>query len=388
VMLKATQRGDGKWILNGVKRFITNGCEKLSLVMARSEEGTSGGRGISLFIYERDQDMRIRRIESKLGIKGSPTCELQFNDAEAELLGKRRMGLVKYTMFLMNSARLAVAAQALGIAEAAYREANMYAKDRFQFKKSIRSMPAVYEMLTNMKVNIEANRSFLYETACIVDIKEGIERKIELHPETKADLKNDLTRYTKYAALFTPLIKRSAAEMGNRVCYDAIQVHGGVGFTKEFDVERHYRDVRITSIYEGTSQLQVIGAVGGVVGGVVFERLNDYEHDTDFSAVGELFGLAQKLRGHLEAAVSHIKEKADSVYQEYHAERLVEMSTDTIMSYLLCVDALKSERKRKIAHLFIAAAKIRVKSGLDQILSDDDSLMRYHTDIIAAEEGG
>ncbi len=386
IMLKASQRSDGKWQLNGVKRFITSGCEQLSLVMARSEEGSSGGRGISLFIYERDQDMRIRRIESKLGIKGSPTCELQFNNAQAELLGKRRMGLVKYTMYLMNSARLAIAAQAVGIAEAAYREANSYARDRNQFKKSIQDIPAVYEMLTNMRVNIEAARCLLYETSSMVDIKEGIERKIEMHPDSRADLKNDLSRYTKYASLCTPLIKRFGADMANQVCYDALQVHGGVGFTKEFDVERHYRDVRITSIYEGTSQLQVLGAVGGVVGGVIFERLNDYESDNDFSEVGELYDSAQKLRARLEAAVSHIKEKADADFQEYHSERLVNMATDTLLAYLLCIDALNSDRKKKIAQLFIAGAQIRVKSTQEFILADDVSMMEFHADIIKQEE--
>jgi alkylation response protein AidB-like acyl-CoA dehydrogenase len=384
IMLKANQRSDGKWQLNGVKRFITSGCEQLSLVMARSEEGSSGGRGISLFIYERNDNMKIRRIESKLGIKGSPTCELQFNNAEAELLGKRKMGLVKYTMYLMNSARLAIAAQAIGISEAAYREANAYARDRAQFKKSIRDIPAVYEMLTNMGVNIEAARSLLYETSCMVDIREGIERKIELHPETKADLKNDLSRYTKYANLFTPLIKRYAADMANKVCYDAIQVHGGVGFTREFDSERHFRDVRITSIYEGTSQLQAVGAVGGVVGGVVFERLNEYEHDIDFATIDDLFQLAHKLRTRLETAVSHIKEKSDPDYQEYHAERLVDMATETIIGYLLCIDALKSERKKKLARLFLTAAQLRVKSTLDQILSNDTSMMDYYNDILQA----
>ena len=386
IMLKASQRSDGQWQLNGVKRFITSGCEQLSLVMARSEEGSTGGRGISLFIYERDQDMRVRRIENKLGIKGSPTCELQFNNAKAELLGKRKMGLVKYTMYLMNSARLAIAAQAVGIAEAAYREANSYARDRNQFKKSIQDIPAVYEMLTNMRVNIEAARSLLYETSGIVDIKEGIERKIEVHPETRADLKNDLSRYSKYAALCTPLIKRFAADMGNQVCYDAIQVHGGVGFTKEFDVERHYRDVRITSIYEGTSQLQVLGAVGGVVGGVVFERLNDYENDNDFSEVNDLFQSAQSLRTRLEAAVSHIKERGDAEFQEYHSERLVDMATDTLIAYLFCIDALKSDRKKKVAQLFIAAAQIRVKSRQEFILTDDVSMMEFHADVIKEEE--
>ncbi|MFH1602389.1 MAG: acyl-CoA dehydrogenase family protein, partial [Pseudomonadota bacterium] len=238
----------------------------------------------------------------------------------------------------------------------------------------------------NMRINIEAARSMLYETSVLVDIKEGIERRIECHPEKAADLKNDLGRYGKYVALFTPLIKRYAADMANKVCYDAIQVHGGVGYTREFDSERHYRDVRVTSIYEGTSQLQVVGAVGGVVGGVVFERLNDYEHEHDFDGVKALFASAQQLRTRLEAAVSHVKEVADPNFQEFHAERLVEMASDTIIAYLLCIDSLHGERKCKLAHQFISTAQRRVKAHLDFILSDDVSLTQCYADIIKADE--
>jgi 3-(methylthio)propanoyl-CoA dehydrogenase len=382
VMLKAAEKGDGKWLLNGVKRFITNGCADISLVMARSESGTAGGRGISLFIYERDEKMRIRRIEHKLGIHGSPTCELQFNDAEAELLGKRKLGLIKYTMSLMNGARLGVSAQALGIAEAAYREASKYARDRVQFKKPIRNFTAVYEMLTEMQINIEATRSLLYETSRIVDIKEGIEEKIEKYPDRASDLKNDTKLYSRLATLFTPIVKAFASEMANKVCYDAIQIHAGVGFTCEFDVERFYRDVRITNIYEGTTQLQVVAAIGGVVGGVVFEQLNTYEEDNDFSSIPELFSNAQKLRAHLEKAVSHVKGQGDSTFQEYHARRLTEMATDAIVSYLLCIDALSSERKQKVAKIFSDRAMHRVRSALDHILSGDRSVIEFHTDII------
>jgi len=386
IMLKATQKSDGKWYLNGVKRFITNGCAPISLVMARSEEGSTDARGISLFIYERDENMRVRRIENKLGIKGSPTCELQFKDAEAELMGKRRHGLIKYTIYLMNCARLATAAQGVGVAEAAYREANAYAGDRHQFKKSIKEMPAVYEMLTDMKVNIEAARTLLYETSRVFDIKEGIDLRIERHPETKSDLRDDLKRYTAYSSLFTPILKKFAAEMVNKVCYDAIQVHGGVGFTKEFNVERLYRDARIIPIYEGTDQLQVIAAIGSVVTGVLFERLNDYESDFDFDPIRETFDTAKKLRNQLEMAVSHIKAKEESVYQEFHAGRLVEMGIDTVVSYLLCIDALRLERKRAVAQLFVSKAKYRVKSKLDFILSDDISLVDVHQDLINDED--
>ena len=386
VMLRAHQDEDGTWRLNGVKRFITNGCGDISLVMARSEEGTSSGRGLSLFIYERDQDMKVRRIEHKLGITGSPTCEMQFNNAKAELLGKRKLGLIKYTIYLMNGARLAVAAQSVGIAEAAYRKAYAYANDRAQFKQPIRNFAVIYEMLTDMKVAIEAARSLVFETSRIVDIKEGIEERVEKHPDRAADLKDDLKRYTRFASLFTPLAKSSAAEMANKVCYDAIQIHGGVGFTKEFDVERHYRDARITNIYEGTTQLQALAALGGITAGVVSERLSEYEESYDFSTVLDLFQLSQKMRSHLEMAISFIKAKGDTVYQEYHATRLVNMTTDVINAYLLCQNALHSERKKTVAKLFITKADLRVKSTLDYILADDHSLIDLHAEVIDKEE--
>jgi len=382
VMLKAEEGEDGNWRLSGVKRFITNGCADISLVMARSEAGTAGGRGISLFIYERDENMRIRRIESKLGIHGSPTCELQFDNAEAELLGKRKMGLIKYTMSLMNGARLGVAAQALGIAEAAYREAARYAQDRIQFKKPIRNFTAVYEMLTDMRVNIEATRSLLYETSRIVDIKEGIDDLIIGHPERASELKADNKRYNKLAALFTPIVKAFASEMANKVCYDAIQIHGGVGFTCEFDVERFYRDVRITNIYEGTTQLQVVAAIGGVMGGVAADQLNRYEAEHDLSSHPELFAPAKKVAAHLQTAIEHVREQKDSAFQEYHAKRLVDMAIDAITCYLVCIDALASERKRKVARIFTDRATHRVTSALNHILSGDRWIIDFNRDVI------
>jgi alkylation response protein AidB-like acyl-CoA dehydrogenase len=377
VALAATQKEDGKWYLNGVKRFITNGNAQISLVMARSEKDVSGGRGLSLFIYERDHNMRIRRIEEKYGIHGSPTCELQFNDAPAELLGKRKFGLIKYTISLMNGARLAVAAQALGIAEAAYREADAYATSRVQFGKPIRELTQVREMLLDMRVAIEAGRSLLYETARIVDLKENMEEAIEHHPELQPGLQEELKRYTKYAALFTPALKAYTTEMGNKVCYDALQVHGGSGYTKDYSIERMVRDVRVTNIYEGTTQMQVLAAVGGIISGVIFERLNDYESAHDFSAIPDIIKNAMLLRGYLEASITHIKEKGNKPYQEYHERRLVDMANDTIMGYLLCIDALRLEYKQKIAKLFLAKALPRNKAIMEYILSDDTLLLDF-----------
>ncbi len=381
ISLKARQGDNGQWLLNGVKRFITNGCGNISLVMARSEEETSGGRGISLFIYERDKNMRIRRIENKLGIHGSPTCELQFNNAEAELLGQRKLGLIRYTMSLMNGARLGISAQAVGIAEAAFRESDKYAGERIQFNRPIRKFSAVYEMLTDMKMSIEAGRSLLYETSRIVDIKEGLEESARNHPEDKNDLKAETSLYTKYAALFTPITKAYTTEMANKVCYNAIQIHGGVGFTSEFNVERHFRDVRITSIYEGTTQLQVVAAIGGIVSGVIFDRLDEYENN-DFSSVSELYKKAQGIRKHLEDSVTFVKDKNSSEFQEFHSGRLVDLAIDTILSYLLCMDALHSERKKKVANLFIQKAAIRIQANMNYIKADDGTYQASYQDIL------
>jgi len=380
ISLKASQGDNGKWLLNGVKRFITNGNANISLVMARSEENISGGRGISLFIYERDKNMRIRRIEHKLGIHGAPTCELQFKNAEAELLGQRKLGLIRYTMSLMNGARLGISAQALGIAEAAFRESDKYAEERIQFKRPIRNFSAVYEMLTDMKTSIEAGRSLLYETSRIVDIKEGLEEAAKIHPEDKNELKAETSLYTKYASLFTPITKAYTTEMANKVCYDAIQIHGGVGFTNEFNVERHFRDVRITSIYEGTTQLQVVAALGGVVSGIIFDRLDEYENN-DFSSVSESYSKIQKLRKHLEDSVAFVKDKNSREFQEFHAGRLVDMATDTILSYLLCRDAIHSERKKKVANLFIQKAAIRIQANMNFIKTDDGTYQATYKDI-------
>lgn len=382
IRLRAEQDHNGQWYLNGVKRFITNGCAEIILVMARSEAGISGGRGISLFIYEQDENLKVRRIEEKLGIHGSPTCELQFNQAPAELLGKRKMGLVRYTISLMNGARLGVAAQALGIAEAAFQEAKKYSQERVQFNRPIRDITAVFNMLTEMKVKIEAGRSFVYESSRLVDIKEGLEEELERHPESKNQLKNELKRYNKYANLFTPLVKAYTSEMANEVCYDAVQVHGGTGYTKDFTVERLYRDARITNIYEGTTQLQVVAAIGGIVTGVVFDRLDEYEQEHDFAPIQELFDEVKNLRRDLEEAVDHVKDKQDHSYQEYQAGRLVQIVNDTIIGYLLSIDALSSKRKEKLAWIFVSKARFRVKAELEYILSDDMNILKNYLQII------
>ena len=304
VMLKAFEE-EGKWYLDGVKRFITNGCGDVSLVLARSEDGTKDGRGLSMFLYERyrDDNMIIRRIENKLGIHGSPTCELQFNKAECELVGKRRFGLIKYVMSLMNGARLAVSAQAMGIAQAAYEEAVKYANEREQFGKAIVHFPAVYQMLADMRAEIETSRLLLYHTSLAVDYMDMYERKAEKGESVRAELK----KWTAKADFLTPLAKFTTTEMANKAAYDAIQIHGGVGFMKDFPVERLARDARITNIYEGTTQLQVVAAMPRITSGLfrdmVHELLEEEKAQSPeisekiFAEIEKLMALVETVKG-------------------------------------------------------------------------------------------
>ncbi|MFO7800904.1 MAG: acyl-CoA dehydrogenase family protein [Desulfovermiculus sp.] len=371
ISLRADQMENGQWVLNGVKRFITNGCADVSLVMARSEQGITGGRGISLFIYERDEHMRIRRIENKLGIHGSPTCELQFQDAPAELLGQRKKGLVKYTMSLMNGARLGVAAQAVGIAEAAWREASEYARQRSQFGRPIGRFHPVAEMLADMQVSIQAGRSLLYETSRMVDIKEGLEDLGVRDPEQAKGYRETMKRYTRYSNLFTPLVKAYTSEVVNDICDMAIQVHAGTGYTKDFPVERLYRDARITNIYEGTTQLQVVAAMGSIMTGVVFDWMDYIEQSADLSSVPGQLGMARQCREALQDVVGYLKERGDYSFQEFHARRVVDMAAESSMAYLLTRDAVYSESKRIVADLFLSRAVKKVQAWKETIMDQN-----------------
>jgi hypothetical protein len=354
VQLKASfDEASGKWLLNGVKRFITNGDADIALVLARSEEGTQDARGLSLFLYDRTENaVTVRRIENKLGIKGSPTCELVFNNAPATLIGDRKMGLIKYVMSLMNSARLGVAAQSVGIAEAAYREAFKYAHEREQFGKAIIQYPAIYEMLTNMRVKTNAIRTLLYETARYVDIYKAytfIAQERKLEPEEREDMKY----YQRNADIYTPLVKLVASEYCNQIAYDAIQIHGGTGYMKDFPVERLYRDARITSIYEGTSQLQVVAAIRGVISGQYLKQMKDYAQVEVKSELEYMKHLLALMTEQFAKTWEKVNEHQDAEYIDFHARRLVEMAGNVIMGYLLLHDANRNETYKKSADIFI-----------------------------------
>ncbi|MBN1154561.1 acyl-CoA dehydrogenase family protein [candidate division KSB1 bacterium] len=358
VQLKATyDEQEDCWRLKGSKRFITNGNADVALVLARSESGTTDGRGLSMFVYERDDSVVVRRIENKLGIHTSPTCELQFNNTRAVLVGKRRMGLVRYVMALMNGARLGIACQAIGIAQAAYDEALKYAEDREQFKRKIIDMPPVYDMLVKMKMKIEAARVLTYETSLIVDKMKAYNTLVEEGENIDPEIKKRAKHFEAMSAILTPLAKYYASEIANQVAYDALQIHGGTGYMREFNVERHYRDARITNIYEGTTQLQVVAAIGGVIKRTLdpeYERLMNLISDSKES---EFLPRLRQCHQQLLSAIDYVKELDDADYQSFYSQNLVSMEADLYIALQMMYYARYADHKRLMAAQFLELAE-------------------------------
>ena len=371
VMLKATQKEDGTWVLNGVKRFITNGDSDIHLVLARSEEGTKDGRGLSMFIYDKRRGgVTVRRIENKMGIKGSPTCELVYKNAPAELCGSRRMGLIKYVMALMNGARLGIAAQSVGVSELAYREALQYARERQQFGKPIIEFPAVAEMISIMKAKLDASRSLLYECARYVDlykIYEDIARERQLTPEERKECKH----YNRLADSLTPLAKGMGSEYCNQNAYDCIQVHGGSGFMKDYACERIYRDARITSIYEGTTQLQVVAAIRHVTTGTYRTLMDQYAAETVRPELEATKVRIAAMVNTYDDTLARVAEVNDPAYNDFMARRLVEMAGNIIMSYLLLGDANRNESFERSLHVYVNLAAAEVTRHAEFIRNFD-----------------
>lgn len=361
VMLKATQDEDGTWRLNGVKRFITNGDSDIHLVLARSEEGTKDGRGLSMFIYDkRDGGVTVRHIEHKLGIHGSPTCELVYKNAKAELCGNTRLGLIKYVMALMNGARLGIAAQSVGVEQEAYNEGLAYAKERAQFGEKIINFPAVYDMLSRMKAKLDAGRSLLYCCARYVDIYKALE---DIARDTKLTLeeRQEMKKYTRLADAFTPLAKGMNSEYANQNAYDAISIHGGSGFIMEYKCQRLFRDARIFSIYEGTTQLQVVAAIRYITNGTylsIIKEMLESEVSDDLKALKERVA---KLVDLYEAAINKVKEANDQAVHDFLARRLYNMTGDIVMSLLILDDATKApEMFQKSANVYVRMAEEEV----------------------------
>jgi hypothetical protein len=385
VKCMAYQDEHGQWRLRGVKRFITNGNADVLLVLARSEAGTKDGRGLSMFVCYGDETVKIRRIEHKLGINGSPTCEIQFNDTPCQLIGQRKFGLIKYVMDLMNAARIGVAAQALGISEAAYQEAYEYAKDREQFGKPILNLPVIADMLIDMRVTLETNRSLFYSAAKSVDTKETLELLIEkLKEEGKpfTDENIKLKQATKVAALLTPVTKYFLTESANKITYDSLQIHGGTGYMKEFRVERLARDARITNIYEGTSQLQIVAAIGGVINDVLIDF---FEEHMNKNYPGNLTQLAEKvkeIRDLFIEAKNYVIDKKDNSFYDTAAKYLVEMYTFAYVGYLVLDEAIEEQRKVFIANRYIKRSLSKAKEYLEMIKNDTFTDIMHSNEIL------
>lgn len=379
VMLKATySEKDECWYLNGVKRFITNGDADIHLVLARSEEGTHDGRGLSMFIYDkRNGGVNVRRIENKMGIKGSPTCELVYKNAKAELCGDRKLGLIKYVMALMNGARLGIAAQSVGLSQAAYNEALAYAKDRKQFGKAIIEFPAVAEILSLMKAKLDASRTLLYETARYVDVYKALDdiaKERKLTPEERQEQKT----FSKLADSFTPLAKGIGSEFANQNAYDCIQIHGGSGFMKDYACERIYRDSRITSIYEGTTQLQVVAAIRYVTTGAYLAKIREYETEQVAPEFEGLKNRLKELANKYEAIVTKITEEKDQELIDFAARRLVEMSAHLIMSHLMVQDASKNDLFTESAHVYVRFAESEIDKHVTFLCKFDKDDLAYY----------
>ena len=371
VMLKATQDEDGTWRLNGVKRFITNGDSDIHLVLARSEEGTKDGRGLSMFIYDkRDGGVTVRHIEHKLGIHGSPTCELVYKNAKAELCGNTRLGLIKYVMALMNGARLGIAAQSVGVEQEAYNEGLAYAKERAQFGEKIINFPAVYDMLSRMKAKLDAGRSLLYCCARYVDIYKALEdiaRDSKLTPEERQEMK----KYTRLADAFTPLAKGMNSEYANQNAYDAISIHGGSGFIMEYKCQRLFRDARIFSIYEGTTQLQVVAAIRYITNGTYLSIIKEMLENEVSDDLKPLKERVAKLVELYEAAINKVKEANDQAVHDFLARRLYNMTGDIVMSLLILDDATKAPE------MFAKSTNVYVRMAEEEVLGHSAYIQNF-----------
>jgi len=406
VKLKAFQDEDGDWYLNGVKRFITNGCGNVLLVLARSEPDRKGGLGLSLFVCDRGPTVHIRRLEDKLGIHGSPTCEIFFDNTPCQLIGERQRGLVKYVMSLMNGARIGIAAQSVGIAEAAYIAARDYAASRVQFAVPIEKLPAVRDMLIEMKIAIETSRALLYETSMVVDMEIGYEKLLEQNPPEDKDeikkLKKDSRKYKRYAGMLTPMSKYYCSESCNTITYDAIQVLGGSGYMKDYDCERYARDARITTIYEGTSQLQIVAAVRGVCSGTAEKFIAELAQQRYDNKVKDLLGKLTEGTEQLKEAIAFVKENGNE-YMDLYGRAIVDIAIDLINGYLLCGQASSKvdmqvkqtpegntksetiqmkERKGIIARRFVTKNSTKIKGLVELICSGDKSTFSEYCNII------
>ena len=386
--LRAYQDENGDWRLHGVKRFISNGCGDVLLVLSRSEEGSKDGRGLSLFVCMKGPGVVIQRIEDKLGIHGSPTCQMYFDHVKCELIGQRRRGLITYVMALMNGARVSIASQGVGISEAAYRAALAYAVEREQFGKPIFDIPAVSDMLVDMKVGVETSRSLLYECARAVDMEEGLSHVVgamdRKDPAFK-DTRKRLAASRKLAGVLTPLAKYYCCETCIRIASDNIQIHGGSGFMRDYEAERYWRDARITTIYEGTTELQAVAILAGLMGGALTDYLAERAARSYEGEVAELRDKVNQIGAFLEGGLDHCRERGDSDYTSAMGKRLSDMAAYVVIGHLLLHEATQSERKLVIARRFIGQALLKARAAHDGVLADDDTGVHGYRELLAGD---
>ena len=378
VRLRAHQDENGNWLLNGVKRFITNGCGEILLTLARSEPEISDGRGLSLFISERSEKVRVRHLENKLGIHGSPTCELVYENTPARLIGERQRGLITYVLALMNGARIGIAAQSIGIAESAYRLARTYAHTRQQFGVPIENLPAVAEMVTDMQIALEAARALTYESSRMCDFENNNLRILEysdLDKEEQKERKQKSRAFKRLNAMLTPMSKYYGSETCCYVADTTIQVLGGSGYMKDYAAERYLRDARITTIYEGTSQLQIVAASRGVSSGAFEHYVTDLEKVEYEDA--ELAALKEKLieaRAKILEAVKFVKTRS-TAYLDFSGRRLVDSAITVICGHLFLGQAVKSDRKKVVAKQYLAKRLAQMDADLAIVNSGNTTAM-------------
>jgi alkylation response protein AidB-like acyl-CoA dehydrogenase len=385
VNLHAYQNEEGRWFLRGVKRFITNGGGEVLLVLARSEPGTKDGRGLSMFACFGGDTVVVRRIENKLGIHGSPTCELQFNDTPAVLIGKRKLGLIKYVMDLMNSARLGVSAQALGISQAAYEEALAYAKAREQFGQPIYNIPPVTNMLIDMRVTLETNRSLYYDTCKWVDRRNKLELHIERLKNQEKNFQDETDKMkwaNKVCNLLNPMTKYILTESSNKITYDALQIHGGAGYMKDFTIERLARDARITNIYEGTSQLQIVAAMGGVLKDILADHFDEKMKKTYKGTLNKLADHLKEIREIFTDCLKYIQDKNDPRFQDVAAKELVDLYSFLYVGFLVLDEAEINRRKIFIANRYITNALANARKNSEAIKNEQFSDLLHADEIL------
>ncbi|MBX7057085.1 MAG: acyl-CoA dehydrogenase family protein [Leptospirales bacterium] len=377
VRTRAELQADGSYRISGAKRFITHGCgvgDRPAILFTLARTSGDGARGLSFFLVH-GKDVEVSRIEHKLGLVCSPTCEIVYDNAPAVLIGREGEGLIKYVMSMLNGGRMGVAVESVGISQAALSEARKYASERKQFGAAIETHPAVARMLDEMDARLQANRALVFQAAQYVELYEQrCEELIEAgHGDREIRRDEEASRLDRISHLWTSLAKLECSEGANRIAYDAMQIHGGVGFTEEFDIARIFRDARISTIYEGTSQIHINAALAAFTSGLgerdvvhldFHERIENLGDD---SRKEQCRALYQRARAVAQCVLQLARSERD-----YLARDAVESVAAALATALLAAqcDLLEgewsgefAERKRKAFEVYLRLARQRVAAA-------------------------